>query len=95
MDADSVMSELEALGTPRTKKSYLSRGVTESLSGAATGAMKPLKKQIGVDRAHADELWDTGNYDAMYLAGMVAHVAAMSEADFEWWIDGAFRHTRC
>ena len=90
LDFDSVVCELESLGTARTKKSYLSRGVREPLFGVATGAMKPLKKQIGVDQALADELWDTGNYDAMYFAGMIADVRVMTEADFDRWIDGAY-----
>jgi hypothetical protein len=52
--------------------------------------MKPLKKRIGVDQALADELWDTGNYDAMYFAGMIADVCVMTEADFDRWMDGAY-----
>jgi len=90
LDFDSVMRELESLGTAHTKKSYLSRGVREPLFGVATGAMKPLKKQIGVDQALADKLWDSGNYDAMYFAGMVADVGVMTEADFDRWMDGAY-----
>ena len=89
LDFESVMRELESLGTAHTKKSYLSRGVSEPLFGVPTGAMKPLKKQTGVDQALADKLWDTGNYDAMYFAGMIADVRAMTEADFERWIDAA------
>ena len=89
-ELDSVMRQLEALGTAHTKKSYLSRGVKEPLFGVATGAMKPLKKQIGVNQPLAEELWDTGNFDAMYLAGMVADVRVMTEADFDRWMDGAY-----
>jgi 3-methyladenine DNA glycosylase AlkD len=89
-DFDSVMRELESLGTAHTRKSYLSRGVREPLFGVATGAMKPLKKQIGVDQALADRLWDSGNYDAMYFAGMIADVGVMTEADFDRWMDGAY-----
>lgn len=84
------MRELEALGTEHTKRSYLSRGVREPLFGVATGAMKPLKRQIGTDQAFADALWNTGNFDAMYLAGMVADVDAMTEADFDRWIEDAY-----
>jgi len=90
LDFDSVMRELESLGTAHTRKSYMSRGVREPLFGVATGAMKPLKKQIGVDQALADRLWDTGNFDAMYFAGMIADVSVMTEADFDRWIDGAY-----
>lgn len=90
LDLDTVMRELEALGTAHTKKSYLSRGVREPLFGVATGAMKPLKKRIGVDQTLAGQLWDSGNYDAMYLAGMIADVSVMTEADFDRWIDDAY-----
>lgn len=90
VDLQSVMRELEVLGTERTKKSYLSRGVREPVFGVATGAMKPLKKQIGVDQALADQLWETGTYDAMYFAGMIADVRVMTEADFERWIERAY-----
>jgi len=90
LDFEPVMRELESLGTAHTKKSYLSRGVREPLFGVATGAMKPLKKQIGVDQALAERLWDTGNFDAMYLAGMIADVSVMTEADFDRWMDGAY-----
>ncbi len=89
-DLDTVMRELEALGTERTRKSYLSRGVREPLFGVATGAMKPLKKEIGVDQALAEQLWSTGVYDAMYLAGMVADVSVMTEADFDRWMDASY-----
>jgi 3-methyladenine DNA glycosylase AlkD len=90
MDLDSVMRELESLGTEHTRKNYVSRGVREPVFGVATGAMKPLKKRIGVDKQLADQLWDTGNYDAMYFAGMIADVRAMTEADFDRWIDAAY-----
>jgi 3-methyladenine DNA glycosylase AlkD len=90
LDLESVMRELEALGTAHTKKNYLSRGVREPLFGVATGAMKPLKKQIGIDQALADELWATGNYDAMYFAGMIADVKVMTEADFDRWMDSSY-----
>jgi hypothetical protein len=89
-DFDSTMRELESLGTAHTKKSYLSRGIREPLFGVATGAMKPLKKQIGVDQALAEQLWDTGNFDAMYLAGMIADVSVMPEASFDHWADTAY-----
>lgn len=88
-ELDSVMHELEALGTAHTKKSYLSRGVREPLFGVATGAMKPLKKRIGVNQALAEELWATGVFDARYLAGMIADVDAMTEADFDRWMNDA------
>ncbi len=90
MNVATVMQELEVLGKERTKKMYLSNGAQEPLFGVATGAMKPLAKQIKVDQALAEELYATGNYDAMYFAGVIADPKAMTAADFDRWMDGAY-----
>lgn len=85
-----VMQELEALGKERTKKIYLSNGAHEPLFGVATGAMKPIAKKIKKNQPLAEQLYSTGNYDAMYFAGVIADPDAMTEADFDRWIDGAY-----
>jgi 3-methyladenine DNA glycosylase AlkD len=85
-----VMQELEALGKERTKKIYISNGAHEPLFGVATGQMKPIAKKIVKDQSLAEELYATGNYDAMYFAGIIADPKAMTEADFERWIDAAY-----
>jgi hypothetical protein len=38
----------------------------------------------------AEQLYTTGNYDAMYFAGIIADPKAMTEADFERWMDAAY-----
>ncbi len=78
------------MGTERTKKLYMQQGAREPLFGVATGAMKPIVKQIKKDQALADALYATGNYDAMYLAGMIADPKAMTEADFDRWMESAY-----
>jgi hypothetical protein len=90
MDLETVMQELAALGKERLKKTYMSNGAHEPLFGVATGAMKPLAKKIKIDQPLAEQLYATGNYDAMYFAGVIAAPKAMTEADFERWIDGAY-----
>lgn len=90
MDFEMVMQELEALGKERMKKIYLSNGAHEPLFGVATGAMKPLAKIIKKNQPLAEQLYATGNYDAMYFAGIIADPMTMTEADFERWIDGAY-----
>ncbi|WP_110926780.1 DNA alkylation repair protein [Bacillus massiliglaciei] len=90
MKIEDVMQELEALGTERTKKRYLNSGAHEPLFGTPTGAMKPLAKKIKKDQALAEELYATGNYDAMYFAGVIADPKIMTEEDFGRWIDGAY-----
>jgi len=85
-----VMQELEALGKERTKKTYLRNGAREPLFGVATGAMKPMAKKIKKNQPLAEQLYATGNYDAMYFAGIIADPNSMTEADFERWIDVAY-----
>lgn len=90
MDLETVMRELEALGKERTKKIYISNGAHEPVFGVATGAMKPIAKKIKINQDLADELYATGNYDAMYFAGVIADPKAMTESDFDRWMDGAY-----
>lgn len=90
MDFETIMRELEALGKERTKKIYISNGAHEPLFGVATGAMKPIAKKIKINQPLAEELYATGNYDAMYFAGIIADPKAMDESDFNRWMDDAY-----
>ncbi len=90
MNVEEVMQELEALGKERTKKIYMSNGAHEPLFGVATGAMKPIAKKIKINQPLAEELYASGNYDAMYFAGIIADPKAMTESDFDRWMDSAY-----
>lgn len=90
MDFAAVMQELESLGKERLKKMYIGNGAEEPLFGVATGAMKPMRKIIKKDQVLAEELYATGNYDAMYFAGVISDPKAMTEEDFDRWMDGAY-----
>ncbi|AWP29289.1 DNA alkylation repair protein [Paenibacillus glucanolyticus] len=90
MNVESVMLELEGLGKERLKKMYLSNGAHEPLFGVATGAMKPMAKTIKINQPLAEQLYATGNYDAMYFAGIIADPQAMTAADFDRWMDAAY-----
>ncbi len=90
MDLDGVMKELATLSNERRKKYYLGQGAREPLFGVPTTHMKPLYRQIKKNQPLADALYNTGNYDAMYFAGMIADVDIMSECDFNRWIDKAY-----
>ncbi|ALC90571.1 DNA alkylation repair protein [Bacillus sp. FJAT-18017] len=90
MNLETVMQELEALGKERMKKMYISNGAHEPLFGVATGAMKPIAKKIKINQPLAEELYATGNYDAMYFAGIIADPNAMTESDYDRWIDAAY-----
>ncbi|OME76103.1 DNA alkylation repair protein [Paenibacillus sp. FSL A5-0031] len=90
MNLEMVMQELEALGKERTKKIYQSNGAQEPLFGVATGQMKTIFKKTKINQPLAEQLYATGNYDAMYFAGIIADPNAMTEADYDRWMDGAY-----
>ncbi|MDP4087032.1 MAG: DNA alkylation repair protein [Bacillota bacterium] len=90
MELNEIMDELKSLGTERTKKNYMRNGAQEPVFGVTISAMKPIFKKIKYNQTLADQLYATGNYDAMYLAGMTAEPKKMTEEDFNRWIEGAY-----
>ena len=90
LNFETVMEQLESLGKERTKKMYMSNGAKEPLFGVTIGSMKPMVKQIKINQSLAEALYATGNYDAMYFAGFIADSKAMTEEDFNRWIETAY-----
>lgn len=92
MDAnyDFVMAELSQLGKERQKKYYMGQGAKEPLFGTPTGAMKAILKKTGKSQVLAEQLYATGNYDAMYFAGIIAEPDKMTKADFARWMESAY-----
>lgn len=90
MELNKIIEELKSLGTERTKKIYMSNGAQEPVFGVTIGAMKPIFKKLKYNQPLAEQLYATGNYDAMYLAGMIAEPKKMSVEDFNRWIEGAY-----
>lgn len=90
MELKEIMDELKSLGKERTKKIYMSNGAKEPVFGVPISAMKPISKKIKYNQPLAEQLYATGNYDAMYLAGMIAEPKKMVEEDFNRWIEGAY-----
>ena len=51
--------------------------------------MKKIQKAVKKDYRLALDLYDTGNYDAMYLAGLIADDLKMTKSDLQTWAEGA------
>lgn len=90
MELNEILDQLSSLTNERTKKYYVSGGAKEPVFGCTISSMKPLFKQLKFNQALADQLYDTGNYDAMYLAGMIAEPKKMTKQDFDRWISKAY-----
>ncbi len=89
MTAKDVLAQLKKLGSEQTKKTLLKHGAKEPFFGVKIADLKVLQKKIKTDHALALELYDTGNSDAMYLAGMIADPAAFTKAQLQKWVKGA------
>lgn len=89
MTAQDVLDELERLGNPGIKKTYLRHGAPEPIFGVKIGDMQLLKKKLMNNQKLAMELYDTGVSDAMYFAGLICDPKQMTKADLNRWLKGA------
>jgi 3-methyladenine DNA glycosylase AlkD len=89
---ETIMNELETLGNERTKKTYMSHGGREPVFGVTAGDLNKLIKKHKLKNNHelALELYATGNYDAMYLAGLIADSKKITRETVMLWLSGAY-----
>jgi 3-methyladenine DNA glycosylase AlkD len=91
MNAKTILKELKALGSENYKKLlFKNYGVREPCFGVKIGDMKKIQKRIKMDYQLALDLYDTGNYDAMYFAGLIADDARMTKEDLQRWVENAY-----
>ena len=87
MTAKTILAEIKPLGADGYKKILLNHGVPEPCFGVKIEYLKKIQKRIKVDYQLALDLYDTGVYDAMYLAGLIADDAKMTKKDLQHWVD--------
>lgn len=85
MKLADVMLRLASQGSATTKRTFLRHGAQEPLFGVKVGDLKPLQKELKGEQKLALELYATGNSDAMYLAGLIANGAQMTEQQLDDW----------
>jgi hypothetical protein len=91
MTATQLLKELKPLGRESYKRILFNNyGVKEPCFGVPIGELKKFQKRIKQDYQLALDLYDTGNYDAMYLAGLIADDARMTKKDLQRWVDKAY-----
>lgn len=80
-----VMTELKKKGNAQTRKTYARHGMQADTFGVKVADLKVIAKKIKGNQSLACELYETGNYDAMYLAGIVADGSQMTKKQLESW----------
>jgi 3-methyladenine DNA glycosylase AlkD len=91
MTANQILQELKPLGRESYKRMLVKNyGIQEPFFGVSIGELKKIQKRIKKDYQLALDLYDTGNYDAMYLAGLIADDARMTRKDLQRWVEKAY-----
>ena len=81
------MKELEKKGSESIRKIFKNHGGTGPMYGVKIADLKVIQKKVKKDHDLAMGLFATGNYDAMYLAGLIADESKMSKKDIQQWAE--------
>src|SRR5215510_14466417 len=95
MTAAEIVEELKPLGSQSIKKVLVKHGIQEPLLGVKVEELKKIQKRIKKDYQLALDLYDTGIYDAMYLAGLIADDEQMTKKDLQRWVENATSEALC
>ena len=95
MTAADILKQLKPLGSESYARVLKNHGVKEPVFGVKIEELKKFQKRIKTDYQLALDLYDTGVYDAMYLAGLVADDAKMTKRDLRGWLDKATCDALC
>lgn len=90
MTAKEILSELEGYGNEQTKKTYMTLGAKEPLFGVKVQDLKKVLKKTKKNHELSLALYATGNYDAMYLAGLMADETQITKEQLELWVGQAY-----
>jgi len=85
MTAAQILSEIEPLGTEAYRNILRNHGVTGPIFGVKIEELKKYERKIKKNYQLALDLYDTGIYDAMYLAGLIADEKKMTKDDIRDW----------
>lgn len=89
MTLQEVMTALEQFGNEQTKKTWTNHGASGDFWGVKIGDMKTIQKKIKHDHQLALDLYNTGNADAMYFAGLISEPKKMSREEIQHWAETA------
>ncbi len=90
MNLDEIMLQLQQSGNEGTKKVLVKHGAREPFFGVKVEDLKKIQKEIKSDYSLSLQLFNTGNSDAMYLAGLIADPLKMTRDDLNSWVESAY-----
>ncbi len=89
MTAEQILAQLKELGQESYKKVIMKHGIQEPVYGVKIEEMKKIVKQVKNGYDVSLKLYDSGIYDAMYLAGLLTEPEKMTEKQLQHWAEKA------
>ncbi|RPE05668.1 DNA alkylation repair protein [Chitinophaga lutea] len=91
MTLQQVLDAIRSASSEQTRNTLMKHGAV-NIYGAKVADLKIILKKIKNDQALAMQLYDTGIYDAQYLAGLMADGAKMTAQQLEHWVKTSDSH---
>ncbi|MCX6154973.1 MAG: DNA alkylation repair protein [Candidatus Kapabacteria bacterium] len=95
MTTTEILSMLQDFGDEATKKTLMRHGAKEPIFGVKVADLKKILKKTKKNHELSLELYDTGNSDAMYLAGLMADETKITEKQLNQWVEKAYWYYLC
>ena len=89
MTKDEVLKELKSYGSEPIRKVLMAHGADNTTYGVKISDMKKTVKKIKKDYKLSLDLFNTGIYDAMYMAGLIADEDKMTKKDLNVWAENS------
>jgi 3-methyladenine DNA glycosylase AlkD len=86
----SVTADLKKKGSEKTRNIFIRHGApAERTLGVSIADLKTIAKTIKGQQSLACQLYETGIFEAMYLAGLVADGAQLTKKQLQTWAESA------
>ena len=90
MTVKEILQQLQEFGDENTKNTLKKHGAKEPFFGVKVADLKKILKKTKKNHELSLELYNTGNTDAMYLAGLMADEKQITKEQLEDWADKAY-----
>jgi 3-methyladenine DNA glycosylase AlkD len=87
MTATEILKKLEQAGNEGTAKILMKHGAKKPCYGVKVEELKKIQKQVKMNHDLAIELFNSGVFDAMYLAGLIMDGNNMTKKELITWAE--------
>jgi len=92
MTCAEILDELKKMSDPAIKNIFVNHGAPEPLFGVRVGDLKKIQKKVKKNHQLALQLFDSGNSDARYLAGLIADEKQITKDELQHWAQNSGWH---